>query len=618
MACANCGPNGCSTKSDSGSGDTKVSGCSSGGCATGGCNRLNNYDWLRDMELPALVPRFNVVEIRFKGGRKEFYRNPQALDLIIGDAVQVDVGGGYHIGRIAMTGELVRLQLKRKGVKEDSPEIKNIYRMATQKEMERHQEVANRELPTLFRCRHLVEGLGLKMKVSDVEYQADGTKATFFYSAEDRVDFRDLIKQMAAEFKVRIDMRQISLRQEAGRIGGIGSCGRELCCSTWLTDFKGVSTSAARYQNLSLNPIKLSGQCGRLKCCLNYELETYMDALKDIPKIDKPIQTVKGEAHLQKTDIFKQILWFGYKNETTWHALSATRVKQLIALNKAGEKAVALTLEEEEMITSREQDTGPLNEDIYNLDKKLTDQRRKEREAQKQRHREREEARGPRKPTVSSTDPTATTSDELAVGRPMRSDRPDRGQRPDRNKSREGRGDQPRDQARDQNRGPRSDQQRNRPTTPAGEADGINQPKPNAAVDGQPPAHGRFTARPQRQNPDSPSAAPGAEANDNVRTPRTDRPDRPRNERNDRGDRNNRGDRGDRNNSAPRPPRSDIDGNPIVNSDTDEGPKDPANSRPEGNGGNRNNRNRGRNQGRDRRRGEGGGDAGPKTPPVAE
>lgn len=336
------------------------------------------------------MPKFDIVEVRFKGGRKEFFRNQNKLDLIIGDAVQVDVGGGYHIGRVALTGELVRLQLKRKGVKEDSPDIKTIFRLATPKEQERHQEFANREMALLYRTRHIVEGLDLKMKVSDVEYQADGSKATFFYSAEDRVDFRELIKQMAGEFKVRIEMRQISLRQEAGRIGGIGSCGRELCCSTWLTDFKGVSTSAARYQNLSLNPIKLSGQCGRLKCCLNYELETYMDALRHIPKVDKPILTEKGEAHLQKTDIFKQILWFGYKGETTWHALSADRARQLINLNKAGQKAVALTLEEEEQLLSREQDTGPLNEDIAELDKKLAEQRRKEREKQRQRQKEAE------------------------------------------------------------------------------------------------------------------------------------------------------------------------------------------------------------------------------------
>lgn len=360
------------------------------------------------MELPAFMPRFNILEVRFKGGRKEFCKNENGLDLIIGDAVQVDTGSGLHIGRVALTGELVRLQLKRKGVKEDNPDIRPVVRLATQKEVEKHQEIANRELPTLYRTRHIVEGLGLKMKVSDVEYQADGSKATFFYSADDRVDFRDLIKIMATEFKVRIDMRQISLRQEAGRLGGIGSCGRELCCSTWLTDFKGVSTSAARYQNLSLNPVKLSGQCGRLKCCLNYELETYMDALKHIPKVDKGIQTERGDAYLQKTDIFKRIMWFGYKGETTWHALSAERVAKLIALNKQGQKVAALTEEEEQALVAREQDSqGPLNEDLLSLDRKI----RKEKEKQQQRMKDRMAQRQAGRDAKPKTDaPTATTT----------------------------------------------------------------------------------------------------------------------------------------------------------------------------------------------------------------
>lgn len=369
MACGSCSTGGgCGTKKKDGS-----SGCG-GGCSTGGCNKMNVYDWLQDMPVALPHQRFPYVEVRFKGGRKEFFKNTNILDLITGDAVVVETGtGGYHVGHVSLSGELVRLQMAKKAVKEDSPEVKLIYRLATQKDIEKLQESANRELPTLFRTRQLVEEFKLKMKLSDVEFQADGTKATFYYSADDRIDFRELIKAIAAEFKVKVEMRQISLRQEAGRLGGIGTCGRELCCSTWLTDFKSVTTSAARYQNLSLNPIKLSGQCGRLKCCLNYELDTYLRELKDIPKVEKPLLTEKGDAHLRKTDIFKKILWFGYNDETTWHPISPTRVRQIQELNKAGKKAIALTEEEEIALQNQlEAINQPLNEGLNELDRKFS------------------------------------------------------------------------------------------------------------------------------------------------------------------------------------------------------------------------------------------------------
>ncbi|GAA4376431.1 regulatory iron-sulfur-containing complex subunit RicT [Hymenobacter koreensis] len=257
----------------------------------------------------------------------------------------VDTGGnGWHIGHVSLKGELVRLQMRKKKVPVDHKDIRNILRVATADDIERFEAAQNLELGTMFKARSLVEELRLKMKLSDVEYQADRTRATFFYSAEDRVDFRDLIKRLADEFRVRVEMRQISLRHEAGRLGGIGSCGRELCCSTWLTEFKSVSTTAARYQNLSLNPAKLSGQCGRLKCCLNYELDTYLDALKDIPQVARPLQTAQGEAFLQKTDIFKKRMWFAYRGDNNWHMLSAERVREIQALNKAGEKPDTLIL----------------------------------------------------------------------------------------------------------------------------------------------------------------------------------------------------------------------------------------------------------------------------------
>lgn len=297
------------------------------------------FDWLQDIDLPAGFQEFDLVEIRFKGGRKEFYRNDKRLPLITGDAVVVEAGGnGWHLGYVSLKGELVRLQMKKKKVPQDSKDIRGILRVATAQDVERYEAARELELNTMFRARSVVDELRLKMKLSDVEYQADRTRATFFYSAEDRVDFRDLIKRLAEEFRVRVEMRQISLRHEAGRLGGIGACGRELCCSTWLTEFKSVSTTAARYQNLSLNPAKLSGQCGRLKCCLNYELETYLDALKDIPQVSRPLQTQLGDAFLQKTDIFKKRMWFALRGDNNWVMLPTERVKEIQALNKAGEK----------------------------------------------------------------------------------------------------------------------------------------------------------------------------------------------------------------------------------------------------------------------------------------
>nr|WP_181304455.1 regulatory iron-sulfur-containing complex subunit RicT [Rufibacter sp. XAAS-G3-1] len=288
------------------------------------------------MEIPVSFKEFDIVEIRFKGGRKEFFRNINHLPLITGDAVVVDVPNGHHIGHVSLKGELVRLQMNKKKV-QNNDELRSIYRVATEKDMEKFNLAREQEPTTMYRARAIVQELKLKMKLSDVEYQADKTKATFFYSADDRVDFRELIKKLAEEFKVRIEMRQISLRHEAGRLGGIGSCGRELCCSTWLTDFRSVSTTAARYQNLSLNPSKLSGQCGRLKCCLNYELETYMDALKDIPNVNRPLQTKAGDAFLQKTDIFRRIMWFGYRGDSNWFPVTVERVHEVLKMNAAGE-----------------------------------------------------------------------------------------------------------------------------------------------------------------------------------------------------------------------------------------------------------------------------------------
>lgn len=373
---------GCNTCSDT----TEVSGCkSNGNCQTGGCNKMNVFDWLSNMEI-ATAEAFNVVEVRFKNGRKHFFKNHDNLSLTTGDAVVVDVPNGHHIGYVSLQGELVRLQMQKKKVKNDR-EIKKIYRIASQRDLEKLEEVKKRELPTLHRTRKIIQDFKLQMKLSDIEYQADNTKATFYYSASDRVDFRELIKVLGGEFHIRIEMKQISMRQEAGRLGGIGSCGRELCCSTWLSDFNSVSTSAARYQNLSLNPSKLSGQCGRLKCCLNYELDTYMDALKDIPKVKYPLQTEKGSATLQKTDIFKQMMWFSYPDENTWIPVGAARVKEIIQLNKDKVKPFTLLENEEEEINI----DAILNSDLVRMDKKYTKKKPKNRN-----NRQKNRNRGPR------------------------------------------------------------------------------------------------------------------------------------------------------------------------------------------------------------------------------
>ena len=349
----------------------KVGGCdNNGACGTGGCNKMNVFDWLSNMDMPQL-DRFDVVEVRFKNGRKDFYRNTEHLNLTTGDAIIVEVQTGHHLGHVSMQGELVRLQMQKKKVANDE-EIKKIYRVANQKDLEKFEDIKKRDLPTLYRTREIIKQLRLNMKLSDVEFQADNTKTTFFYSAEDRVDFRELIKLLATEFKVRVEMRQISLRQEAGRIGGIGVCGRELCCSTWLSDFKSVATSAARYQNLSLNPSKLSGQCGRLKCCLNYELETYMDALKGIPEIEAPLLTERGEARLQKTDIFRRIMWFGFKEDNNWYPLNIDRVNEILEMNREGKKPASLDTNEQEVKVP----IAKLNSDLASMDKKFQDKTR--------------------------------------------------------------------------------------------------------------------------------------------------------------------------------------------------------------------------------------------------
>ena len=337
MSCNSCATTAQNKNTEGKSSDNEEpKGCkSNGNCGSSGCNRLNSFDWLSQMELPDTKP-FEIVEVKFKGGRKAFCRNVNNLHLITGDAVTLEVERGFHVGHVSLQGELVRLQMRKKRIKTNDESICNILRKSDQADLDKLIEARNRELPTMYRTREIIQQTHLAMKLSDVEYQADGSKATFYYSADARVDFRELIRMLASEFRIRIEMRQISLRQEASRVGGIGVCGRELCCSTWLTDFKPVGTLAARYQNLSLNAAKLSGQCGKLKCCLNYELDTYLDALKDIPEV-KSLRTQEGEAQLQKTDIFKKLMWFSYDSENVWHPLSIEEVSKILSLNEKNE-----------------------------------------------------------------------------------------------------------------------------------------------------------------------------------------------------------------------------------------------------------------------------------------
>ncbi|WP_025742853.1 PSP1 domain-containing protein [Aquimarina pacifica] len=333
---------GCNSCSSAKDGQPK--GCKNNGtCGTDGCNKLTVFDWLSNMSLPSGSAPFPYVEVRFKNGRKHFYKSPENISLSIGDIIATESSPGHDVGIVTLTGELVRIQMKRKKIETNSDEVRKVYRKASQKDIDIWQKARDREESMKVRAREIAIRLELQMKISDIEFQGDGSKATFYYTAEERVDFRQLIKEFAHEFSTRIEMRQVGFRQEAARLGGIGSCGRELCCSTWLTDFRSVNTSAARYQQLSLNPQKLAGQCGKLKCCLNYELDAYIDALKSFPKTETKLRTEKGTAVCQKIDIFKGVLWYAYEGEwMNWHKITAEDVNEIIASNNNNEKIASL------------------------------------------------------------------------------------------------------------------------------------------------------------------------------------------------------------------------------------------------------------------------------------
>ena len=329
MACGNCGTGA----------NGKAPGCkSNGGCSSGGCNRMNVFDWLADLPLSDSSKPYPIIEVTFnKGARKEFYRNNTPNIFEKGQWIVVEGSAGFDVGQVSLQGELVKLQMKKYNVT-DSPDIKKILRPATDEDVDLYHETKTREQELLVRSRVMSRALKLDMKIAEVELQADGRKGTFYYTADQRVDFRELIRQYATDFKMKVEMKQIGARQESGKVGGIGSCGRELCCSTWLTDFKSVNTAAARYQNLSINQTKLSGQCGRLKCCLNYELDTYMDGLKAFPSDAEHLETAQGRATLQKRDIFKNLMWYSFPGSSKQYPVPSARVKEVVAMNKAGEK----------------------------------------------------------------------------------------------------------------------------------------------------------------------------------------------------------------------------------------------------------------------------------------
>jgi cell fate regulator YaaT (PSP1 superfamily) len=379
MGCGSCGikPNGCK---------------SNGGCNTGSCNRLNAYDWLYNMPMADIESTCKVIEVSFNNGsRKDFFHNVTLQQFEKGDLVSVEGVSGFDVGEVSLTGEIVRLQMKKRNVKEDNPEMKKILRRASDRDLDIWKQNKAREPQAIIRSRAIARQLKLEMKISEVEMQADGRKATFFYIADGRVDFRELIKVYAGEFKLKVEMRQIGARQESAKVGGIGSCGRELCCATWLTDFKSVNTAAARYQNLSINQTKLSGQCGRLKCCLNYELDTYLDALQYFPENCDTLQVTKGTANLIKKDIFRNLMWYMLPDSTKQYPLTIERVKKIKGLNEQG--VIPDELEAVELTASKPKEVEPEFVDVVGQislrtleknDKRRMQQQRQQRQQKQQ------------------------------------------------------------------------------------------------------------------------------------------------------------------------------------------------------------------------------------------
>jgi cell fate regulator YaaT (PSP1 superfamily) len=414
------------------------------------------FDWLSNIPLSDSLAPFDIIEVSFNNGsRKDFFRNSTKQVFEKGEMVAVEGISGFDVGMVNLTGELVKLQMKKRRV-EDTPEVKKLLRRASNEDMNRMSDNKNREKEALVKARAIARSLGLEMKLAEVEIQADGRKATFFYTADDRVDFRELIKVYASEFRVKVEMRQIGARQEAGKVGGIGSCGRELCCATWLTDFKSVNTTAARYQNLSINQAKLSGQCGRLKCCLNYELDTYLDALKDFPDDCDVIETAGGNATLQKRDIFKNLMWYSYDNSNKQYPLTITRVKEIRQLNRQGVKPEELkAVEVVSTKPNKEADLGFADVvgqiSLRSLEKASQKRKQKSRDKQKEQLKDKQKGGAPQQ-----------------QGPGGQQARPQREQRP----KQEGRGDRPKGGEQRQRGGEQQGEQKPRQERPRNEQRG--------------------------------------------------------------------------------------------------------------------------------------------------
>ena len=429
MACSTCSvdsngtPRGCGDK---------------GHCSSGSCNKHNTYDWIAANDL--IDPSaYNIVEVSFKkGSHKDFFINDPMTRSVTGDMVVVETASGYDVGRISLSGELVRLQMKKKFTNEERVAFK-VIRKANERDLEKLDEARQLEKETMVRARVISRTLGLDMKLGDVEYQGDKKKATFYYTAEGRVDFRELVKEYAREFKVKIEMRQIGARQESARIGGIGSCGRELCCSTWLSDFKSVNTAAARYQNIAINQSKLSGQCGRLKCCLNYELDTYLDALEDFPEDADQLKTKAGSLVLIKTDIFKGLLYYVYENNDKMRGtilpVSTTRAKEVKALNKKGIVPDELGTESAAAVLTTNPDDENVEhgyEDVTGLIELKNDKKKKKRP-------QRKDDRRPPRAENNQAQPQKGGENQPKEGRPDRNFKPNpnknQGQNPNQQKN---------------------------------------------------------------------------------------------------------------------------------------------------------------------------------------
>ena len=387
MGCGSCGtgtPNGCK---------------SNGSCGTGSCNRMNTHDWLMNLPITNADDVCRVIEVSFnQGSRKDFFRNGTLQHFEKGELITVEGVAGFDVGDVSLTGEIVRLQMKKKGVDEFNPDMKKVLRRATDRDLDIQKQNKAREKIAVIRSRAIARQLNLNMKISQVEIQADGKKATFFYIADDRVDFRELIKIYASEFKVKVEMRQIGARQESAKVGGIGSCGRELCCATWLTDFKSVNTAAARYQNLSINQTKLSGQCGRLKCCLNYELDTYLDALQGFPENADMLQVARGTATLIKKDIFRNLMWYVLPDSTKQYPITIERVRKIRSMNM--QNIIPDELEVVEVVSTKQKEIEPEFVDVVGhitlkslekADKKRNQPRQNERPQRNQQQRQQQQ-----------------------------------------------------------------------------------------------------------------------------------------------------------------------------------------------------------------------------------